>query len=181
MEMQATGQPSAYEQTVLTIMRRLPPERVLQLVDFARFLEFQMTERYDYRSGQEEPETEEEIRASEEKWNAPFAKPEAKRAMREMAREAREVYHAEQTTVETHAVIWVSEEEIGQDLPTYLRRVEAGEAFLIMKAGKPMAEIKPVASVSEPLRPFGLCAGEFTVPSDFDDPLPEHILQEFEG
>lgn len=29
------------------------------------------------------------------------------------------------------------------------------------------------------LRPFGLCAGEFTVPDDFDDPLPEHILQEF--
>lgn len=33
----------------------------------------------------------------------------------------------------------------------------------------------------EPLRPFGLCAGEFTVPDDFDDPLPEEILKEFEG
>ncbi len=31
------------------------------------------------------------------------------------------------------------------------------------------------------LRPFGLCAGEFTVPDDFDDPLPEEILKEFEG
>ncbi len=31
------------------------------------------------------------------------------------------------------------------------------------------------------LRPFGLCAGEFTVPDDFDHPLPEEILNEFEG
>ena len=30
-------------------------------------------------------------------------------------------------------------------------------------------------------RPFGLCAGEFTVPDDFDDPLPEQVLREFEG
>jgi Protein of unknown function (DUF2281) len=29
-------------------------------------------------------------------------------------------------------------------------------------------------------RPFGLCAGEFTVPSDFNDPLPESILSDFE-
>lgn len=26
------------------------------------------------------------------------------------------------------------------------------------------------------LRPFGLCAGEFTVPDDFDAPLPEDIF-----
>ena len=31
------------------------------------------------------------------------------------------------------------------------------------------------------LRPFGLCAGEFVVPEDFDAPLPEEILNTFEG
>jgi len=148
--MQTTYQPSVHEQTVLNIMRRLLPECVLQLVDFARFLEFQAT-------------------------------PEAKRVMREVAREAREDYRAGQTTVESHVMVWVSEEEIEQDLPTYLRRVEAGETLVIIKAGKPMAEIKPVVSVPRPLRPFGLCSGEFTVPNGFDDPLPEHIIQEFEG
>lgn len=101
--MHTTYQPSVYEQTVLTIMRRLPPECALQLVDFARFLEFQTTEKCDD---------------------------------------------------------WLGEEEA---------------------ADKPMAEIKPVVSVSKPLRPFGLCAGEFIVPNGFDDPLPEHIIQEFEG
>ncbi len=30
-------------------------------------------------------------------------------------------------------------------------------------------------------RPFGLCAEEFSVPDDFDDPLPEYLLNEFEG
>ena len=26
------------------------------------------------------------------------------------------------------------------------------------------------------LRPYGLCAGEFTVPPDFDAPLPEDVI-----
>ena len=30
-------------------------------------------------------------------------------------------------------------------------------------------------------RPFGLCAGEFVVPEDFNAPLPEEILNAFEG
>lgn len=33
----------------------------------------------------------------------------------------------------------------------------------------------------ESQRPFGLCKGEFRVPDDFDAPLPEYILKEFEG
>jgi hypothetical protein len=50
-----------------------------------------------------------------------------------------------------------------------------------MKTGKPVAELRPIFSSPITLRPFGLCAGEFTVPDDFDDPLPEEIIQEFEG
>ncbi|MGB4978649.1 MAG: DUF2281 domain-containing protein [Anaerolineae bacterium] len=30
-------------------------------------------------------------------------------------------------------------------------------------------------------RPYGLCAGEFTVPADFNDPLSDDILKEFEN
>ncbi len=29
-------------------------------------------------------------------------------------------------------------------------------------------------------RPYALCAGEFTVPQNFDQPLPEDILKDFE-
>ena len=75
----------------------------------------------------------------------------------------------------------VSIDDIQHDFLTYFQQVEDGVTLLIVKAGKPMAEIKPIMSVSKTLRPFGLCAGEFTVPDDFDDPLPEHIIEEFEG
>ena len=75
----------------------------------------------------------------------------------------------------------VSIEDIQRDLSTYLQRVEAGETLLIVRAGKPVAEVKPVITSVETLRPFGLCAGEFTVPDDFDAPLPEDILNAFEG
>ncbi len=47
-------------------------------------------------------------------------------------------------------------------------------------ASRWMDELKPITN-NKQLRPFGLCAGEFTVPEDFDDPLPEDILNTFEG
>ncbi len=75
----------------------------------------------------------------------------------------------------------VSVEEIQQDLSAYLQRVEDGETIIIIRAGKPVAEVKPLISRTESLRPFGLCAGEFTVPDDFDAPLPEDIVKAFEG
>lgn len=33
---------------------------------------------------------------------------------------------------------------------------------------------------SQGLRPFGLAKGEFSVPEDFDAPLPEDVLDDFE-
>jgi prevent-host-death family protein len=75
----------------------------------------------------------------------------------------------------------VSIDDIQRDLSTYLQRVEAGETLVILRAGKPVAEVKPVVPHVETLRPFGLCAGEFIVPDDFDAPLPEDILSAFEG
>lgn len=40
---------------------------------------------------------------------------------------------------------------------------------------------KALTTKSKQQRPFGLCAGEFVVPEDFDAPLPEEILNAFEG
>jgi len=97
----------------------------------------------------------------------------------------------------------ITVDEIQRDPAKYLRQVEAGETFVIVQADKAIAELRPVASNersqlastqvqqimeehqsiarSEQLRPFGLCAGEFSVPDDFDAPLPEDILSAFEG
>jgi hypothetical protein len=92
--MQTTDQHSAHEQTLIDIVRRLPPERALQLVDFARFLASQ-TEQDDEQPAEEGAD---EIGANEEEWDSLLAKPEAKQAMREMAREALEDYHAGRTS-----------------------------------------------------------------------------------
>nr|WP_239125249.1 type II toxin-antitoxin system prevent-host-death family antitoxin [Leptolyngbya sp. CCY15150] len=62
-----------------------------------------------------------------------------------------------------------------------MRQVEEGETFIIVQAEKAIAELRPISSSSKQLRPFGLCAGKFTVPDDFDAPLPEEILSVFEG
>ena len=78
-------------------------------------------------------------------------------------------------------MVQVTLDEITHDPQTYLDLVEAGQTLVILKAGKPVAEIKPIVSGAKTPRPFGLCAGEFIIPDDFDAPLPEAIIKEFEG
>jgi antitoxin (DNA-binding transcriptional repressor) of toxin-antitoxin stability system len=74
----------------------------------------------------------------------------------------------------------VTIDEIQRDPLKYLHQVEAGETLIIVRADKAIAELRPITS-SKQLRPFGLCAGEFTVPDDFDAPLPEDLFNAFEG
>ncbi|NJK69397.1 MAG: type II toxin-antitoxin system Phd/YefM family antitoxin [Oscillatoriales cyanobacterium RU_3_3] len=74
----------------------------------------------------------------------------------------------------------VTVDEIQQDISKFLRQVQSGETLIILQADKPIAELRPISSIKQ-LRPFGLCADEFTVPDDFDAPLPEDILSAFEG
>lgn len=78
-------------------------------------------------------------------------------------------------------MVTITVDDIQRDITGFLQRVSAGETLLILQGDKAVAELKPVATTSEQLRPFGLCTGEFTVPSDFDSPLPEELLAEFEG
>ena len=72
-------------------------------------------------------------------------------------------------------------DEIRRDLTGYLQRVKAGETFLVIDSGQPVAEIKPVTQRGEGLRPYALGAGKFRVPDGFDMPLPEEIIAKFEG
>ena len=70
-------------------MRRLSPQRRAELVDFARFLEFQTAMQYEARL---------EETTAEDEWDQLLARPEAKRLLHELAREARADYQAGQTT-----------------------------------------------------------------------------------
>jgi antitoxin (DNA-binding transcriptional repressor) of toxin-antitoxin stability system len=75
----------------------------------------------------------------------------------------------------------VSLQELQRDPDALLDRVEAGEHLVIVRGGRSVAELRPVPALQRSPRPFGLCAGAFTVPDDFDAPLPEEILRGFEG
>ena len=79
------------------------------------------------------------------------------------------------------AMIAISIQDIQRDPLGYLRRVEDGETLVVLRDERPVAEIKPVPPFARQPRPFGLCAGQFTVPEDFDRPLPDDIVKEFEG
>lgn len=55
-----------------------------------------------------------------------------------------------------------------------LERVAMGEEVVIAKAGKPVAKLVPLSSAPE-ARKLGTAKGEFTVPDDFNAPLPKEI------
>ena len=73
----------------------------------------------------------------------------------------------------------VTLEEMKRDLEGLLDRVREGETLVVTDDDRPVAEIRPIEQARVP-RPFGLAAGTFVVPDDFDDPLPEEILRDFE-
>jgi antitoxin (DNA-binding transcriptional repressor) of toxin-antitoxin stability system len=78
-------------------------------------------------------------------------------------------------------MIKVAIEDLEKNIPFILQHIEAGDSFLILKGQKPMGEFRPLHSPTLTLRPFGLCAGDFIVPEDFNQPLPEDIIREYEG
>lgn len=80
-----------------------------------------------------------------------------------------------------HAMSSISVQEIERDPGAFVRRMEAGEPLVVVRDACPLAEVRPVPARAIQLRPFGLCAGSFTVPADFDQSLPDEILKEFEG
>jgi antitoxin (DNA-binding transcriptional repressor) of toxin-antitoxin stability system len=73
----------------------------------------------------------------------------------------------------------VTVEDIKRDPESIFHRVVEGETLVVTEQDRPIAEIRPIESVRKP-RPFGLAKGTFVVPDDFDAPLPEDVLKDFE-
>jgi prevent-host-death family protein len=67
-------------------------------------------------------------------------------------------------------------------LSRLLDAVADGEEILIARAGKPIARLVPLQGIVAPKRRrLGRLAGQFTVPEDFDAPMPADIVKDFEG
>lgn len=55
-----------------------------------------------------------------------------------------------------------------------------GEDIIIARAGKPVARLSRIEPKTGK-RPLGLLDGQFSVPDDFNAPLPDEIQAAFEG
>jgi prevent-host-death family protein len=77
-------------------------------------------------------------------------------------------------------MIEVNIHEAKTHLSRLLSRVAAGEEVVIARAGRPVARLVPFRK-PQGIRPLGMDKGLFTVPDDFDAPLPADLLEAFQG
>lgn len=66
-------------------------------------------------------------------------------------------------------------------LSELIDRAAAGEEIVISRHGRPVARLIAYRPPSLKRRKLGLLAGKLQVPDDFDDPLPDEVLDAFEG
>ena len=65
-------------------------------------------------------------------------------------------------------------------LSRLIDRAMAGEEIVITRHGRPVARLVAAESVRGP-RKLGLMKGRVRIAADFDAPLPEELLDAFEG
>lgn len=77
-------------------------------------------------------------------------------------------------------MITVDLSEAEANCPNLVQRAAEGEEVVIAKAGRALARLVPPENPAthEP-RPLGLLKGLVKVPDNFDDPLPDDILDAF--
>ena len=69
--------------------------------------------------------------------------------------------------------------EAKTQLSKLIQMAENGEDVVIARAGKPVVRLTKLEPEKKPIV-FGLMKGRIHVADDFDDPLPEEVLAEFE-
>ena len=65
-------------------------------------------------------------------------------------------------------------------LSKLIERVSEGEEIVIARGGKPVARLIPLVQRTKPRRP-GALKGKIWIAEDFDAPLPDELLDLFEG
>ena len=59
-------------------------------------------------------------------------------------------------------------------------KAASGEDVIVSRNGKPLVRITRLEASKRPIR-FGVLKGKIQIAKDFDAPLPEHVLADFEG
>jgi len=74
----------------------------------------------------------------------------------------------------------VNAHEAKTHLLRLLARVEGEEEVVIARAGRPIARLVPISERPD-RRMLGTGRGTMAIAPDFEAPLPESVLREFEG
>ncbi len=77
-------------------------------------------------------------------------------------------------------MVYVNIADAKARLSLYLDRVARGETIILCRRNAPVAEIRPLPKPLTEPRPVGTDP-DLVVPNSFFEPLPEDLLQAFEG
>lgn len=72
-------------------------------------------------------------------------------------------------------------QEAKTHLSEHVAKLKAGDRIILCRRNRPVAEILPLPHPEDEPRPIGLGKGLAEIPESFFDPLPEEILDLFEG
>jgi len=81
-------------------------------------------------------------------------------------------------------MIMVNIHQAKAELSSLLEKAARGERVVLCRRNVPVAEIRPLPEARRRPRPLGLARkqwGELMVPEEFFEPLPEEVLEGFEG
>ncbi len=70
--------------------------------------------------------------------------------------------------------------EAKTNLSRIAEEVAAGEEIIVAKAGKPKMKLVPIDSCKKKIK-LGMLKGKINISEDFDDPLPQKIIDDFYG
>lgn len=76
----------------------------------------------------------------------------------------------------THVSVYAAKTHLSR----LIDRAVAGEDIVITRHGHPVAKLVSVTTLHAPRR-LGLLKGRLKIAPDFDAPLPEELLEAFEG
>jgi len=66
-------------------------------------------------------------------------------------------------------------------LSKYLAKLAKGETIVLCRRNTPIAEIRPLPAARNKPRPLGLGKGTVKIAPSFFEPLPDDLLDPFEG
>lgn len=79
------------------------------------------------------------------------------------------------------SVIRLNMREAKTHLSEHVAKLKAGDRIILCRRNRAIAEIRPIVESADEPRPIGLGKGLAEIPDSFFEPLPDEVLDRFEG